>query len=121
MIKKVMFGVTLSLLAALAFIAWQYRLQITQIATLQSSVSQYQHAIASHERALDEAREELVRLERTLAEREARQQAIQAQRNRLLNDIEELRHQHEDVNEWAATRVPDAVIERLQHTASSDN
>lgn len=111
--KKIIIGISLSLLIALVAVAWQYRAQVIRVATLQANISQYQHTIDAHNAAIEQLRRERADLEQLLADRELRQRQAQAQTNRLRAEIEQLRQEHEDINEWAEQRMPAAVFERL--------
>jgi len=119
--KKLWLGVGLSLLAALAFLGWQYREQVAQVATLQANVAQYQRALNSEQQATQRLRQERNHLEQVLAEREQARQQVQEQARALRGEIDRLRREHEDVEEWAGQRVPGAVIERLRNHSTGSN
>lgn len=111
--KKFIVGILLSLLAALIILAWQYRAQVIRVSTLQANISQYQHTIRTHDSAIQRLRRERDELEQLLADRELRQRDAQEQTNRLRAEIDRLRQEHEEINEWAEQRMPTAVFERL--------
>ena len=121
--KKLWLGIGLSLLAALAFLAWQYREQVAQVATLQANMAQYQSALSSQQQANNRLREERNHLEQVLAAREQARQQVQTQARQLRSEIDRLRQEHEEVDEWAGQRVPAAIVERLRNhpTGSHQN
>ena len=122
------FGIAIGvLLVILLFLGWQYRAEVRKSAQLLSNNVQLTQVNKDNIEAINQLREEKVKLERTLEQRREAQRLIEQQSRDRVKEIERelsvLRGQYEDVEKFMSLPVPDALVEwmRKRQTYSGED
>lgn len=118
--SKIKIGIVLALVTSLALLGWMYRAEVRKAASLAQQVITITEALRTTSEALKNERQERERAERLLRDREAERNRLRAESERLKRDLEELRHTDDDVRDWAATLVPDAIRLRKKPGGDTD-
>ena len=125
MIRKILFGISATLLIAVVVLGWLYRAEIKEAAKLVEQQKQLTNVISGQNQAIKELKREREHLQKVLKKRAEQQRQIEQRAQEKLADmkteLQELRSKYEKVNDFLNIRVPAEFVSWLREKNSNEN
>jgi len=125
MIRKILFGISATLLIAVVVLGWLYRAEIKEAAKLVEQQKQLTNVISGQNQAIKELKREREHLQKVLKKRAEQQRQIEQRAQEKLADmkteLQQLRREYEEVNNFLNIRVPAEFVSWLREKNSNKN
>jgi len=118
---KVKIGIMLSLVAGLAFLCWQYRVEIQRGARQAAEIVQQQAEIADRDQEIDDLREAVERERQVSARREERREASRLEIKDLRDELARLEKENQELADWDDRDLPDELYRVLRGIPADGN
>jgi len=125
MIRKILFGISATLLIAVVVLGWLYRAEIKEAAKLVEQQKQLTNVISGQNQAIKELKREREHLQKILKKRAEQQREIEKRaQEKLANmktELQELRREYEEVNSFLDLPVPAEFVSWLREKNNNKN
>ena len=124
-LKKIMAGAMVAVIAGAGVLAWQYRAELQTSAGLRKDKQQMADVISNNRATIESLQIEKHRLEIALRDRAEKQAKIeteyQSTTKKLKAEIEQMRAANEEIDEFLRLPVPDDLAEWMRQRAAGGN
>ena len=118
---KLKIGIMLTLVAGLAFLGWQYRVEIQRGARQAAEIVQQQAEIADRDQEIDDLREAVERERQVSARREERREASRLEIKDLRDELARLEKENQELADWDDRDLPDELYRVLRGIPEDGN